>query len=179
MKKVKYLLATAFTMVIAFVASSCTDGNDWDTDSSKNSYFMPHSIKIEGVAAVGGSTVTVSWETYDKAKSYQIEVASCNGSNYIDPDVGNCKYNGETIAAGDIKNVVPGITFDEVYNVTGEEDVKNLSYTLPDKLGAGQYQLRIRALDSDVKKGSKWRYFYDQSAKNPFFEIAVSGGDEE
>lgn len=175
MKKVKYLLVTAFTMAIAFVASSCTDGNDWDTDSSKNAYFVPHSITINKQT---DGTVNITWETYDKAEGYLIEIASCNGTNFIDPEVGNCKYDGTQIPAGKIIEMVPGITYDMYCEVTDAEAVKNRSFTWPEKLAAGQYQLRMKALASGTKKESVWRFFYSSADKSPYFEVGSSGDEE-
>ena len=80
MKNIKYLLVSAFAMTTAFFAASCsTDGNDWGTDSSKSHYFTPTSVSVS--TSEGATTVT--WKTYDKAKSYQIEIIGSNGQYQI------------------------------------------------------------------------------------------------
>lgn len=174
MKKVKYLLISAFTMVIAFVASSCTDGNDWDKDSSKDAYFAPHSLN----GSVQSGILTLTWETYDKADSYQIEIIGSNGQYILNPNIPGCKYNGNEMAPGTItSDVVPGVTSDVYYNVTDEESVKNRSFVWPETLAPGQYQLRIRALASNGKNASSWHWYYN-STNGGLIEISGSGDEE-
>lgn len=158
MKKIKNMLFAAVAMVVAFAFSSCTDGNDWSTDKSYDRLFTPSSVSI---STTGGES-TITWSTYDPADEYVIEITNYGRTLTDDVEAGS---------------LASDLTYDKLFTAPGyDADGKKLSsYILPETLGAGMYQLRLKAISKNGRGESKWCYFTKDS--DVFFEIG--GGDVE
>ena len=74
MKALKYLFGTASVMVLGlFAATSCTDANDWETDSSHDRLFAPTgSISVDA----SDTYVEISFKKVPNAKTYQVELST-------------------------------------------------------------------------------------------------------
>lgn len=187
MKKIKYMLLAAVGMVAGLVAS-CTDGNDWGTDGSYSAVFKPTSTTYSS------DENKITWETYDKADSYVIELIGCYNEQFaLDPNSNNRFINGDTIPEGKAMEAINKLAgrenafYDQVFTVLGWKEVIDpetgelkmeavKEFDIPDVLKTGMYQYRIKGLSiTPGKKPSAWCYYKKDNGS--FFE--VGGGEEE
>ena len=74
MKTLKYLFGTVAVMMLGmFAATSCTDANDWDVDSSHERLFAPTgSISVDAY----DSYAEISFKKVPGAKAYLVELCT-------------------------------------------------------------------------------------------------------
>lgn len=132
-------------MLMASVAAvSCTDGNDWETDSTYDRLFSTSESNISVSAAA--SEAEVKWNTVKEAEYYVIEIST------------DSLYN--EVAMGGANAIV----FGEDKTVTASP------YTLAGLSPDTKYFLRIKAMSS-AKAESKWSYYTDKSFKTKTEQI--------
>lgn len=140
MKKLKYIIGLGALMLLtSFFSVSCTDGNDWDVDSSHDRLFsvLPTSISLSAEA----TTAELKWTRTPDTEYYIIEVSSDSLYNDI-PMGGN-----NSIVFGEDKSIT------------------NTPYVLTGLEGNSKYFLRIKAISS-LKEESKWSYPSEKKSFN-------------
>lgn len=157
MKNIKSLLFAVIIALTAFSAASCTDGQDWDVTNGPggqyNRLFTPQSVSV----STSKNVTTVTWTTYDPGDYYVIEVT--NYGRAID----------DTVEEGSLAEK----NYDKVFGRDGS--ITDKTFTLPEQLAPGMYQLRIKACSNQGKGESHWLYFTKDN--DVYFEIG--GGEEE
>ncbi len=122
---------------------SCTDGNDWGTDSSTDRLFgVPDNLSVdaEDVSAV------VTFKTVPQAQGYTIELS--NDTLYDD------------IAEG-------ASSSSKIYKIKENITGASCEATLLGLNGETNYYLRIKSV-SDLKPNSKWVYYKTGSGRGYF-----------
>lgn len=189
------------TVMSSFMVSCSTDGNDWETDSSYDRVFTPTSVSI----STSGGVSTVSWSTYDKGDYYVIEVTNLS-PQYLKDDMpeGTClddkiqaweaweiweaweawrqdntlpKPEGDEITSEPTVSKPVIMPYDKVFGRDENNRITGTSYTLPEQLASGMYQLRIKACSTTGRQESHWLYLTKDD--DQFFEIGGEGGEEE
>ena len=176
MKNIKYMLFAVMATVMSSITVSCsTDGNDWETNPAYDRIFTPNSVSI----STSGGVSTVSWSTYDKGDYYVIEITNMNPYTLTD-DMAEGTALADMIAkweAGEIgiRPYAGTEPYDKVFGRDGS--ITETSYTLPEQLASGMYQLRIKACSTTGRQESHWLYLTKDD--DQFFEIGGEGGEEE
>ena len=136
MKKLNYIAAGAMLIMASFTVVSCTDGNDWDTDSSYSRLFSVSEDDISVTSTATGATV--KFTTISGAEYYIIEVST----NELTNDV-------EMGGSG-------SIVFGEDKSITSSP------YTISGLTPDTEYYLRMKAMSSTTTE-SLWSYYGDES----------------
>ncbi|MDD6892625.1 MAG: fibronectin type III domain-containing protein [Bacteroidales bacterium] len=143
--KLKYIAAQgAIALMASLAAVSCTDGNDWEEDSSYDRLFSPVESNLS--VSAKATEAEVKWSLVKDAESYLIEVST------------DSLYN--EVALGG-----PAAT---VYGQDG--NITSSPFTLTDLMPDTQYFLRIKS-QSAGKNESKWTYLTDKSFKTKTEQI--------
>lgn len=172
MKNIKYTLFVVVAAIATFFVASCTDKNDWNTDSSESRYFTPYSVN--GAQANQAeypsdykSRILITWTTYDPASQYLIEICTKKYWREEDPKTGRMRNRQEWLDTDPIGEEGAG---SQVFYASGK------SFTTP-ILAVGEYRIRIKALGSDGKAESKFKYY--EKDGNYFYEVGGVDPDAE
>ena len=133
--KSKYIFGIALSLFIGIAVTSCTDGNDWGTDSTHDRLFSLSSSKIEVEAA--DITAEVSFQRMPEIQYYIIELST--DTLYDDIPLGS---TANSIIYGQDKSITSS------------------PVTLTNLMGDTRYYMRIKGM-SDVKAESRWTYYKD------------------
>ena len=71
MKNKYFIICASAALLLGAAATSCTEGNDWDVDSSFNRLFTPTSLSVTR----GDTYAVVDYGKIEGADYYQIEVS--------------------------------------------------------------------------------------------------------
>lgn len=123
-------------LLASMVAVSCTEGNDWEIDSSYDRLFSVNSNNIS--VSEEATTAEVKWDLSKDAEYYIIEVSTDSLYDAI-------AMNGEN-----------AIVYGE------DKTVTESPYQLTNLAADTKYFLRIKSMSS-VKNESKWSYYTDYS----------------
>lgn len=134
MKTINNILSVAVASMLGLTVASCTDGNDWDVDSSFSRLFGLNNDKISVEAEDVQATVT--FNTVPEAEYYIIEVST--DSLYDDIQMGG----GNAIVFG------------------SDGDINGSPAVITGLNGDTRYYLRMKAMSSQ-KSESKWSYYKD------------------
>lgn len=145
MKNFKYMAGSGALMLLTSLASvSCTDGNDWDVDSSYDRLFSVVSSSLS--VSAGTTTAEVKWAATPNTEYYVIEVSKDSLYDEVPMNNGN------------------GIVFGE------DKAVVKSPYTLDNLDSNSKYFIRIKAMSS-VTAESKWTYLDKYSFKTKAEQI--------
>jgi hypothetical protein len=144
-KNIQYMVGSGALMLLTAVASvSCTEGNDWDVDSSYDRLFSV----VSSTLSVNESTTSaeVRWTKTPDTEYYIIQVSK--------------------------DSLYDGIDLDTVQVVTygTEGEITASPFTLTDLDSSSKYFLRIQAA-STQKSSSKWTYLDKSSFKTKAEQI--------
>lgn len=140
MKSIKNILGTASMIALTLLATSCTDGNDWDVDGSLSRLFGLNGDKITVETAETSATVTFSAftsKTVPSPEYYVFEVSK--DSLYEGVENANIIKFGEDKTLTSSPVVLSGLD------------------------GDSKYYMRVKAMSSTVNE-SKWVYYKDGSS---------------
>lgn len=156
MKKLKYIIGSGVLMLLtSFLTVSCTDGNDWDVDSSHNRVFSVLSTSIS--LSAEATTAELKWSKITDAEYYIIEVSSDSLHNDIPMGGNNSVVFGE------------------------DKSITSTPYVLTGLEANSKYFLRIKAMSS-LKEESKWSYPSEKKSFNTKSEqifYPITDGDLE
>lgn len=148
MKSLKHtvLLGTALFLTALSVTTSCTDGNDWNVDSSYDRLFGVNAQSISVDADV--NTAALEWPNTPNTDYYVIEVSKDSLTDEIEMG----KSNG-------------AIVFGEDGSITTSPD------TIRGLDADTKYFLRMKAMSKSGKGGSNWAYYKSSSFKTKTEQI--------
>lgn len=153
MKNTKHIIgAGALMLLAAFATTSCTEGNDWEVDSSYDRLF---SVSSDGISVSSKATsAEVKWNAVPKAEYYIIEVSTDSLYNEVPMGGANAMVYGE------------------------DKSIVESPYTIGNLKADTKYFLRMKSLSSQ-KNESKWSYYTDYSFTTPTEQIfeSLSGSD--
>lgn len=132
------------TLLAALASVSCTDGNDWDVDSSYDRLFSVVSSSLSVSAET--TTAEVKWTVTPNTEYYVIEVSKDSLYDEVPMNNGN------------------GIVFGE------DKSIVESPCTLNNLDSDSKYFIRIKAMSS-VKAESKWTYLDKYSFKTKAEQI--------
>lgn len=145
MKKLKYIAGSgALLLLTAFVSTSCTDGNDWDVDSSYDRLFSVVSSSLS--VSPGTTTAEVEWTKTPDTEYYILEISKDSLYDEVLINTGNAVVFGEDKAIVESPYVLSGLDSDS------------------------KYFIRIKG-QSSAKAESKWTYLEKYSFKTKAEQI--------
>lgn len=155
MKSIKNILGAASMMALALSATSCTDGNDWDVDSSLSRLFGVNSDKITVETTMTTATVTFTAYTSKEVAEpeyYLFEVSK--DSLYEGVENANIVTYGEDKSLTSSPVVLTGLDNDS------------------------KYYMRVKSVSSTANE-SKWVYYkkgqsFKTKAEQIFNAVAAS-----
>ena len=156
MKIFKYIVDSgAFMLLTSIIGTACTDGNDWNVDSTHDRLF---SVTASGISVSAKPTsAEVSWRVVPDAEYYVMEYST--DSLYDEIAMGGTEHS---VIVGEDKSVV-----ESPYTITGLQ-------------GETKYFLRIKSMSS-AKADSKWtyleKYSFKTSAEQILNEVASITGE--
>lgn len=156
MKIFKYIVGSgAFMLLTSIIGTACTDGNDWNVDSTHDRLF---SVTASGISVSAKPTsAEVSWRVVPDAEYYVMEYST--DSLYDEIAMGGTEHS---VIVGEDKSVV-----ESPYTITGLQ-------------GETKYFLRIKSMSS-AKADSKWtyleKYSFKTSAEQILNEVASITGE--
>lgn len=152
MNKMKHIInkivAGAFMLLTTAGIISCTDINEWETDSQYDRLFSPGSFSVSATT----TTAEVTWK-------------ATSGSNYYIIEVSTDSLYGKTEECRE-NSIVYGTN----------KDIKKSPYTLEDLNSNTKYYIRIMGC-SETKGNSHWNYlekFSFQTKSENIFETVGS-----
>lgn len=156
MKIFKYIAGSgAFMLLTSIIGTACTDGNDWNVDSTHDRLF---SVTASGISVSAQPTsAEVSWRVVPDAEYYVMEYST--DSLYDEIAMGETAHS---VVLGEDKSIV-----ESPYTITGLQ-------------GETKYFLRIKSMSS-AKADSKWtyleKYSFKTSAEQILNEVASITGE--
>lgn len=139
----KYTLGVALTLLLGITATSCTDGNDWEVDSSHNRLFSTQSSSISVETTSDEPTqATVNFTAVAGAEKYILEVSTSPLTDDVAQGGSGAKVY--TVAVADNEN----------------ETAKTFKTTLTGLAKETAYYLRVKSQAAD-KVESHWSYYKD------------------
>lgn len=156
MKIFKYIVGSgAFMLLTSIIGTACTDGNDWNVDSTHDRLF---SVTASGISVSAQPTsAEVSWRVVPDAEYYVMEYST--DSLYDEIAMGETAHS---VVLGEDKSIV-----ESPYTITGLQ-------------GETKYFLRIKSMSS-AKADSKWtyleKYSFKTSAEQILNEVASITGE--
>lgn len=156
MKMFKYIVGSgAFMLLTSVIGTACTDGNDWNVDSTHDRLFSVTASKIS--VSAQPTSAEISWGTVPDAEYYVIEYST--DSLYDAIEMGGTEHS---VVLGEDKSIV-----ETPYTITGLQ-------------GETKYFLRMKSMSS-VKADSKWtyleKYSFKTSAEQILNEVAAITGE--
>ena len=154
MKKIKYVWSVAMAMLFTtWMGTSCTDGNDWETDASYSRLFSIQSSSLS--VAPSATTAEVKWTKTPGSEYFIIEVSKDSLYDAIPMN------NGNSILFGEDQSIVKS------------------PFVLSELDSDSKYFIRIKALSSS-KSESIWTYSDTKSFRTKAEQIMnpVAAGDK-
>lgn len=156
MKIFKYIVGSgAFMLLTSIIGTACTDGNDWNVDSTHDRLFSVTASDIS--VSAKPTSAEVSWKVVPDAEYYVMEYST--DSLYDEIAMGGTEHS---VIVGEDKSIV-----ESPYTITGLQ-------------GETKYFLRIKSMSS-AKADSKWtyleKYSFKTSAEQILNEVASITGE--
>lgn len=156
MKIFKYIVGSgAFMLLTSIIGTACTDGNDWNVDSTHDRLFSVTASDIS--VSAKPTSAEVSWKVVPDAEYYVMEYST--DSLYDEIAMGGTEHS---VILGEDKSIV-----ESPYTITGLQ-------------GETKYFLRIKSMSS-AKADSKWtyleKYSFKTSAEQILNEVASITGE--
>lgn len=156
MKIFKYIAGSgAFMLLTSITGTACTDGNDWNVDSTHDRLFSVTASDIS--VSAKPTSAEVSWGVVPDAEYYVMEYST--DSLYDEIAMGGTEHS---VILGEDKSIV-----ESPYTITGLQ-------------GETKYFLRIKSMSS-AKADSKWtyleKYSFKTSAEQILNEVASITGE--
>lgn len=156
MKIFKYIAGSgAFMLLTSIIGTACTDGNDWNVDSTHDRLFSVTASDIS--VSAKPTSAEVSWGVVPDAEYYVMEYST--DSLYDEIAMGGTEHS---VILGEDKSIV-----ESPYTITGLQ-------------GETKYFLRIKSMSS-AKADSKWtyleKYSFKTSAEQILNEVASITGE--
>ena len=156
MKIFKYIVGSgAFMLLTSIIGTACTDGNDWNVDSTHDRLFSVTASDIS--VSAKPTSAEVSWGVVPDAEYYVMEYST--DSLYDEIAMGGTEHS---VILGEDKSIV-----ESPYTITGLQ-------------GETKYFLRIKSMSS-AKADSKWtyleKYSFKTSAEQILNEVASITGE--
>lgn len=156
MKIFKYIAGSgAFMLLTSIIGTACTDGNDWNVDSTHDRLFSVTASDIS--VSAKPTSAEVSWRLVPDAEYYVMEYST--DSLYDEIAMGGTEHS---VILGEDKSIV-----ESPYTITGLQ-------------GETKYFLRIKSMSS-AKADSKWtyleKYSFKTSAEQILNEVASITGE--
>ena len=106
MKNKYFIICASAALLLGAAATSCTEGNDWDVDSSFSRLFTPTSLSVTR----GDTYAVVEYGKIEGADYYQIEVSK--DSLYQDEPTGTVFETTEAhpLPSGSTISMAPTVT---------------------------------------------------------------------
>lgn len=146
MKIFKYIVGSgAFMLLTSIIGTACTDGNDWNVDSTHDRLFSVTASDIS--VSAKPTSAEVSWKVVPDAEYYVMEYST--DSLYDEIAMGGTEHS---VILGEDKSIV-----ESPYTITGLQ-------------GETKYFLRIKSMSS-AKADSKWTYLEKYSFKTSTEQI--------
>lgn len=146
MKIFKYIVGSgAFMLLTSIIGTACTDGNDWNVDSTHDRLFSVTASDIS--VSAKPTSAEVSWGVVPDAEYYVMEYST--DSLYDEIAMGGTEHS---VIVGEDKSIV-----ESPYTITGLQ-------------GETKYFLRIKSMSS-AKADSKWTYLEKYSFKTSTEQI--------
>jgi hypothetical protein len=146
MKIFKYIVDSgAFMLLTSIIGTACTDGNDWNVDSTHDRLFSVTASDIS--VSAKPTSAEVSWRVVPDAEYYVMEYST--DSLYDEIAMGGTEHS---VIVGEDKSIV-----ESPYTITGLQ-------------GETKYFLRIKSMSS-AKADSKWTYLEKYSFKTSTEQI--------
>lgn len=146
MKIFKYIVDSgAFMLLTSIIGTACTDGNDWNVDSTHDRLFSVTASDIS--VSAKPTSAEVSWGVVPDAEYYVMEYST--DSLYDEIAMGGTEHS---VIVGEDKSIV-----ESPYTITGLQ-------------GETKYFLRIKSMSS-AKADSKWTYLEKYSFKTSTEQI--------
>ncbi len=146
MKIFKYIVGSgAFMLLTSIIGTACTDGNDWNVDSTHDRLFSVTASDIS--VSAKPTSAEVSWKVVPDAEYYVMEYST--DSLYDEIAMGGTEHS---VIVGEDKSIV-----ESPYTITGLQ-------------GETKYFLRIKSMSS-AKADSKWTYLEKYSFKTSTEQI--------
>lgn len=136
MKRLSYFMGLgAFALFTTCSISSCTDGNDWETDNSVNRLFRVSGISVPDR---GTTTAEIKWTASPNTEYYIIEISQ--------------EAFTDEIALGANGSLVFG----------EDKSITSSPYTANGLKSDTEYYIRIKAMSTNTAE-SRWEYLVDEA----------------